>query len=127
MSDDGLRKWVVPALMLTILLWAHQTRWQVKASKSTDYEVMKWVQDRWLGEVWLQSYGYQGVVDMPVTAIGSDTSVPRINKDVIASATMARKIASWAWDALFAADALWLLLAAKASRRTLPNKEAPPV
>lgn len=53
--------WTVPAVVLILLIVASVTRWQTVASKSRDWEVLKWQRDRWTGTVILITYSLRSV------------------------------------------------------------------
>lgn len=43
--------WIVPTVVLILLIMASVTRWQMVASKSRDWDVLKWQRDRWTGTI----------------------------------------------------------------------------
>lgn len=115
--DNRMRRVIVPALLLAVLLVAYVARWQVVATKSYAGGVVKWVQDRWTGQVWSRSYGGNAGYEEAPEPEPVDTS----------PWWRLRNYLSWSWDALVVADALWLLVALRRGLRYSPNKEAPPV
>lgn len=62
-----MRSWVAPAVLLIALVLIGATRWNVAASVSNSEHgvVIRWVQDRWTGDVWIRTYRQEYYEEKP--------------------------------------------------------------
>lgn len=52
------RTWLLAVILVAVALFALEYRWDVEASKTFDSSVVKFVRDRFTGEVYAEVYGY---------------------------------------------------------------------
>ncbi len=100
-----MRRPIIPAVLLILLLLAYFTRWNAVATKTFSNATGKWVEDRWTGQLWLKAYGDKsGYFERPDPRPESDSQ-----------AWLLRKSLSWTWDGATAATLAWLFWALWAS------------
>ena len=87
---------MIPLIVLVLLILLMVFRWDVQATKSYSWSVVKWEKDRWTGEVWLSRYSPDG----------SEVTPTLHEEERIGPITIALTVAWWV---LVGADAIWLL------------------
>ncbi len=101
-----MRRPIIPAVLLVLLLLAYFTRWHAVATKTFSNATGKWVEDRWTGQLWVQAFGdtEKGYFERP------DPRPADASRN-----WLLRNSLSWAWDGTFAVAFAWLLWALWAS------------
>ncbi len=107
-----MRRLVVPALVLVLLLILGAARWRQQASSTRKGVVTKWTQDRWTGEVWIRAYSPRGFQEAPASVAASREWVTAPHLAALGDPRIRlRNILTWTYGGLVGGSALWLLTA----------------
>ena len=100
------KPYVTPLLIMLLLLVLSATRWDYKNTKNFDdggdLLTVKWKEDNWTGDEWLEVYAHSGVSELIPNGVTQE--------DVDFSFALRRTLTQ-IWWGLFLATAIWLLYA----------------
>jgi len=99
-------------------------RWDITATKSNNYAVLKWSTDRWTGQQWLIVYRVNDITERPLPIWSNNNE--KIDQKIVAERD---KCTLW-WQISTGVTSLWFLIALAISLKnpsgiTQPNKKPP--